>query len=93
MTTITEEDIGQKATFKVGKVITHYVGEIAFAEGVWVGIELAVPAGICYVGVGGVKIRVMHLVTDKTSFFPFELNCYLCTKLHKIVHRSSNDIF
>ena len=47
--TIAETHIGRQATFSRGKKTFNdtirYVGETEFAEGVWVGIELAVPKG------------------------------------------------
>ena len=46
---IAETHIGRHATFARGKKTFNgtirYVGETEFAEGVWVGIELAVPKG------------------------------------------------
>ena len=47
-TTITEAHIGKKATFKGGKGIIRYVGETEFAEGVRVGVELALPEGFWF---------------------------------------------
>ena len=67
MTTITEDHIGQKATFKGGKGIIRYVGETEFAEGVWVGIELAVPEGIWYVGAGSRFVLWIRLLAKHLS--------------------------
>ena len=50
MSAISKAHIGRKATFKGGKAIIRYVGETEFAEGVWVGVELASPKGICFLG-------------------------------------------
>ena len=84
MTTITKEHIGQKATFKGGKGIIRYVGEIALAKGVWVGIELAVPAGICYVGVGSrFVLSIFLLAKHFSSHLNATVTCAQnCTKLY-----------
>ena len=46
MTSITEAHVGRRVTFKGGEGIIRYVGETEFADGVWVGLELAASAGI-----------------------------------------------
>ena len=69
MSTITEAHIGQKATFKGGKGIIRYVGETEFAEGVWVGLELAVPKGVC--------CYLQANVSVSTGFLYKKLSMYL----------------
>ena len=48
----TETHIGRKSAFKDGKCIFRHFGETEFAEGFCVGVELALPEGIWFLGQG-----------------------------------------
>ena len=83
MATITEAHIGRKAIFKGGKGIIRYVGETEFAKGVWVGVELAVPEGICYVGAGSrFVLRIGLLAKHLSSHLHATVTERCCTKVY-----------
>ena len=80
MSTITEALIGRKATSKGGKGVIRYLGETEFAEGVWVGLELTSPTGICCRLYANLSI---HITQNKMQSFLYIRPTLIFQQLNK----------